>query len=117
MANFQIENKQGYSIIQIHAERLDSQTTPELRSELVLLAGSNITNIIIDMSACHYCDTMGLSALQIAHRLCGRNGNLVLCNVSEEVNRMLSIQRFTPELVIAFDLEGAEKQMLSLIAQ
>ena len=117
MAYFVAENKDKYSIIRATSEKLDMQTAPELRSELVLQAGSNVTNIILDLTECHYCDTTGLGAIQIAHRLCGRNGNLILAGVSEEVSRMLSIQRFEPELVIAQNIEEGEENMQKILSK
>ncbi len=114
MSNFTSEIKDGYSIIYMEADSLDNQTTAELRSELVLLAGNGICNMIIDLSKCHYCDTSGLSAILIAHRLC-KDGVLILVGVSAEVSNILSIQRFDPELIIESDLAAAEEKMRGVI--
>lgn len=114
--SFKVEKKGGYSVIEMEAERLDAQSTPELRSELVLQSGASIKNVIIDLKNCHYCDTTGLSAILIAHRLC-KEGHLVLAGVAPEVENMLSIQRFDPPLNTAVTLEEAEEKMQSLIGQ
>lgn len=114
MSNFITENKDGYSIVSMSAERLDNQSTAELRSVLVLIAGNGVKNIILDLTPCHYCDTAGLSAILIAHRLC-KDGVLILSGVSQEVQQMLSIQRFDPELVIEPDIATAEGRMSSLL--
>ncbi len=100
----------------MNAERLDGQTTPELRSELVLLSGSAIKNMIIDLTSCHSCDTTGLSAILIAHRLC-KDGHLILVGVSEEVRNMLSIQRFDPKLNLCHTMDEAEEHMKALIGE
>ena len=113
MANFSIENKKGYSVITMTTDQLDAQTTPELRSELVLLSGAQVKNMILDMSACKHCDTNGLSAILIGHRLC-KDGNLILAGVSPEVETILSIQKFDPPLMILGDREEAEARMASL---
>lgn len=115
MANFVSENKEGYSVIRMMSERLDNQTTAELRSELVLLAGNNVKNMVLDLGACHYCDTSGLSAILIAHRLC-KDGFLVLACVSDEVEKMLSIQRFEPELIVEATLPEAEARIKSQLS-
>ncbi len=112
MESFVSENKEGYSVIRMLSDRLDTQTTAELRSELVLLAGNDVKNMVLDLSPCHYCDTSGLSAILIAHRLC-KDGFLVLSCVSDEVEKMLSIQRFDPELVIEATLPEAEARIKS----
>lgn len=112
MSNFSIENQEGYSIVQMNTERLDTQTTAELRSELVLLAGKGVNTMILDLSNCHYCDTAGLGAILIAHRLC-KDGTLILVGISGEVSNMLSIQRFDPELIIESTVSDAEKRLRS----
>ncbi|MBQ2321946.1 MAG: STAS domain-containing protein [Bacteroidales bacterium] len=115
MDNFKIENKDGYSVITMSAERLDGQTTPQLRSELVLLAGNQVSNMILDLSSCNYCDTNGLSAIMIAHRLC-KNGSLVLVGVNDEVQSILSIQNFDPKLNIEANVGEAEKFITEVLA-
>ena len=115
MENFKIDNKDGYSIISMTADRLDLQTTAELRSELVLLAGNQVSNMIIDLSNCNYCDTTGLSAIMIAHRL-WKNGSLVLVGVREGVQSILSIQNFDPKLNIEPDVATAESFISDVLA-
>ncbi len=110
MANISIDKKADYTVVALNAEKLDGQTTPKLRSELVLLAGDSVKNMILDLSNCTYCDTTGLSAILIAHRLC-KDGCLILCGLSSSVENMLSIQRFNPPLQITLNLEEAEKLM------
>lgn len=97
--NFIVEKREGYAIITMTAERLDAHSVPELRSELVLLAGDSVKNMILDLTECAYCDTTGLSAILIAHRLC-KEGMLILSGVHQSVENMLSIQRFDPPLIV-----------------
>lgn len=97
--NFIVQRNEDYAIVTMTAERLDAHSVPELRSELVLLAGDSVKNMILDLTQCAYCDTTGLSAILIAHRLC-KEGLLVLSGVHQSVENMLSIQRFDPPLVI-----------------
>lgn len=110
MSNFSIESREGYSVISMNAGRLDNQITAELRSELVLLAGKGVNTMILDLSNCHYCDTAGLSAILIAHRLC-KDGTLVLVGVADEVANMLSIQKFDPELILVASVAEAEEKL------
>ncbi|MDO4462386.1 MAG: STAS domain-containing protein [Bacteroidia bacterium] len=101
--------KEGYAILSVNSERLDSHTTPKLNAELVILSGKHVENLIIDLSGCTYCDAAGLSTIMIAHRLC-KNGRLILCNLSTSVETMLAIQRFDPPLTIVSDLQEAESR-------
>lgn len=102
--NFIVQKNEEYAIITMTNERLDAHSVPELRSELVLLAGDSVRNMILDLNKCVYCDTTGLSAILIAHRLC-KEGMLILTGVKQSVENMLSIQRFDPPLVITSSVE------------
>lgn len=107
--NFKNEKKGKYAVITLLSDRLDNQTTAELKSELVLLAGENFHSMLLDFSGCAYCDTSVLSAVLIAHRLC-KDGKLVIVNTNASVNSVLSIQRFDPQLDIVPTLaEGVEE--------
>ena len=110
MDTVKVESKSGYSIVTMLTDKLDGTTVPTLRSELVLLAGSSVKNMIIDLSTCEYCDTTGLSAILIAHRLC-KDGTLILAGVRESVENMLSIQRFDPPLILVGDMAEGEARM------
>lgn len=108
--NFSVEKEASYAIVTMCTENLDQQTVAELRSELVLLSGDSFANMIIDLSECSYCDTAGLSAILIAHRLC-KTGLLILVGVHQSVENMLSIQRFDPALTIVANREEAVARM------
>lgn len=109
--NFKVEKRESYSVVTMLTERLDTYTTAELRSELVLLAGDSVKNILLNLLSCNYCDTSGLSAILIAHRLC-KEGKLVLVTTSTSVENMLSIQRFEPAIEVVETLEEGEAEML-----
>lgn len=109
--NFTVVKKDNYSIITAQTERLDAHTTAELKSELVLLAGESIKNMILDFSVCNYCDTSGLGAILIAHRLC-KDGKLVLVSTSTSIDSMLSIQRFDPPVNVVATLDEGVQMIL-----
>lgn len=108
--DFEVLSNENYSIITMNAESLDAQTTPKLRSELVILSGKGVNKMIIDLTKCKSCDAVGLSAVLIAHRLC-KEGRLFLVGVCDDVERMLSIQRFDPQLVILDNINEAKDRM------
>lgn len=114
MEHFTTTNEEGYAVVTMHADALDALTVPELRSVLVLLSGSQVGNIILDLQECQHCDTTGLSAILIAHRLC-KDGALMLAGVAPEVATMLSFQRFDPELTICQNVDEAKTLMSGII--
>jgi anti-sigma B factor antagonist len=61
--NFEIEKKGSYAVVRVTVEKLDSQISPALKSELVVLNADDFKNIVIDLSDTRYCDSSGLSAI------------------------------------------------------
>ncbi|MCF8277774.1 MAG: STAS domain-containing protein [Flavobacteriales bacterium] len=119
--NFEIEKKDNYAVVKVKAEKLDSQISPSLKSELVVLNADEFKNIIIDLSDTRYCDSSGLSAILVANRLCkNSNGSFVLCGLQRSVSKLISISQLdtilniTPTLEEAVDLlalESIEKDL------
>lgn len=119
--NFEIEKKDGYAIVKVKAEKLDSQISPTLKSELVVLNSDEFSNIIIDLSDSRYCDSSGLSAILVANRLCKNSGGtFVLSGLQRSVSKLISISQLdtilniTPTLEEAVDflaLESVEKDL------
>ena len=68
--DFKIDKLDGFTLVQVLKEKLDTHVAPTLKSELVLLAGNGEKNILLDLGKCTYCDSSGLSAILVANRLC-----------------------------------------------
>jgi anti-sigma B factor antagonist len=109
--NFNISNKDKYTLVTTQVDKLDTTCAPELKSELVYLNKTDVRNIILDMGQTRYCDSSGLSALLVANRLCkGVNGSLVICGLQEPVLKLIQISQLesvlsiTPTLNEAVDL-------------
>ncbi len=119
--NFEIEKKDNYAVVKVKVEKLDSQISPALKSELVVLNADEFKNIIIDLEDTRYCDSSGLSAILVANRLCKNSGgSFVLCNLQRSVSKLISISQLdtilniTPTLQEATDLlamESIEKDL------
>jgi len=119
--NFEIEKKDNYSVVRVKVEKLDSQVSPSLKSELVVLNADEFNNIIIDLSDTRYCDSSGLSAILVANRLCKNSeGVFVLCGLQRSVSKLISISQLdtilniTPTLNEAVDflaMETIEKDL------
>ena len=119
--NFEIEKKDNYAVVKVKAEKLDSQISPSLKSELVVLNADEFKNIIIDLEDTRYCDSSGLSAILVANRLCKNSGgSFVLCGLQRSVSKLISISQLdtilsiTPTRSEAVDLlamESIEKDL------
>jgi anti-sigma B factor antagonist len=114
--NFEIEKKEGYAVARVMLEKLDSQISPALKSELVVLNADDFKNVIIDLTDTRYCDSSGLSAILVANRLCKNSGGtFVLCGLQRSVLKLISISQLdtilniTPTLQEAVDFLAMEE--------
>lgn len=108
--DFEVVSKKSYARIKMIAERLDALLAPKLKSELVVLSGSGVTKIVLDLNGIKFCDSSGLSAILVAHRLCRTvNGVFVLTGLSKEVERLLAISQLDSVLRIAYSDEQVKE--------
>ncbi len=106
---FNIEKQKNYTLIQVLAEKLDTNVAPSLKSELVLISGKGEKNIILDLSKVKYCDSSGLSAILVANRLCkNASGTFVLTGLNDAVDRLITISQLDTVLNIAYSNGEAE---------
>lgn len=111
--NYIIQKEANYSCIKVVKERLDSFIAPELKAELVMLTNNGVCNIILDLSDCKYCDSSGLSAILVGNRLCeDSEGTLIICNLSQGVEKMIKMAMLDSILLITPGLEDAEQLLI-----
>jgi len=111
--NFIIRKEENYSCVKVVRDHLDSFVSPELKAELVMLSNNGERNIILDLSDCNYCDSSGLSAILVGNRLCeDSEGTFVIFNLSQNVEKMIKLAMLDSILVIASNLEEAEKILI-----
>lgn len=107
---FRISKLDNYTLIEVLEEKLDTSIAPGLKSELVLVSGNGERNIVLDLSACRYCDSSGLSAILVANRLCkNANGTFVLTGLTDAVERLITISQLDTVLNIAYSRDEATK--------
>ncbi len=106
--DFTIDKKDNYALIEVQAEKLDSNIAPNLKSELVVLNAEGIKNIILNLGHTRYCDSSGLSSILVANRLCkNAHGKLVLSNLQDGVRKLISISQLDSILAIAGNVDEA----------
>ena len=110
--DFNIENRDNCTVIEVLTEKLDTHIAPALKSELVIISGKGEKNIILDLKKCQYCDSSGLSAVLVANRLCKNSeGIFVLCGLNEAVERLITISQLDTVLTITGTVGDAEKMI------
>lgn len=100
---FTIVTKEDYTLLEINNDQLDAVLAPRLKSELVVLSGSGVRNILLDMNNCQYCDSSGLSAILVGNRLCrNAGGRFVITGLTPAVERLVTISQLDTVLTIAY---------------
>ncbi len=108
--NFTIENRDGFVIFTLKNKKLDSQTSPQLKAELLILCQPDIKGLIIDISDVEYIDSSGLGAFLLAHRqLKDYDKSIILVGAQEVVKSMISISQLTDLFLMADSIDGAVK--------
>ncbi len=103
----------NYSLMTIKASTLDASNGPELKSEFVMLNSQGVKNIVVDMSACTYCDSSGLRALLVANRLCDDAiGTLILFGLQPDVENIFRLSMLHTMFLIVHTKEEAEELLL-----
>ena len=105
---FTVEKMNNFALIEVQAEKLDSNIAPNLKSELVVLNAEGIKNIVLNLRNTRYCDSSGLSSILVANRLCkNATGKLVLCNLQDGVKKLISISQLDTILSMAPTVDEA----------
>ncbi|MFN0049613.1 MAG: STAS domain-containing protein [Cytophagales bacterium] len=98
---FTTERTEQYTLIQIHAEKIDALRTPQLKTEITTLHAEGTNNFIIDFSDVKYIDSSGISAILLAKRVCENAGGiLAIFGLNEGVRKVLGIAQLDKVLTI-----------------
>ena len=93
--NFNVELIESISIITVLNEKMDTVIAPDLKSNIILTADGNEHGpLILDLTKVQFADSSGLSALLLAHRIYrDSNRSLVICGLSERVEKLIEISQ------------------------
>lgn len=106
---FEIQKKEKYTFVKVKTDSLDTNTAPDLKSELVVLNNNGESNIVLDMSECKYCDSSGLRAILVGNRLCEDNiGTFILSGLQPDVENLIRISMLHTVLLITKNVDEAE---------
>ena len=106
--NFNIENRDDYVIFTVKSKKLDSENSPKLKAELLILSQPDIAGLILDISDVEYIDSSGLGAMLLANRQLKEFGSiLTLASPQEVVMSMLEISQLTELFDIADSVDEA----------
>ena len=105
---FSADKQEKYCVFKLQEEKLNSVVAPSLKSEMIVLNAEGVKNIIFDMNHIRFVDSSGLSSILIANRLCkNAGGTLILCNVSENVLKLIKISQLDSILTMVPSISEA----------
>jgi len=109
----EVNRKESFSLVTVTSDKLDANNAPDLKSEFVMLSANGVKNIIVDMSACKYCDSSGLRSLLVANRLCDEAiGTLIISGLQPDVENIFRISMLHTVILITKSVEEAEELLL-----
>ena len=108
---FEVTKNGDATVLTLKERRLDSNVSPELKAEFLLLCKPKVTDrLIVDLGKVDSCDSSGLSALLIADRAMRQHGGEVrLVHVHKKVMGILKISQLDRVFKIYDSLAAALK--------
>ena len=98
---YTIDKQDKYSLIRLHEEKLDSNISPKLKSEMITLHAEGVSNIILDLAEVKYTDSSGLSALLVGNRILQEDGGIfILASLSDHTMKLIKISQLDSVLNI-----------------
>ena len=79
--------------------RLDTTTAPQLEAELKQNI-SGVEKLVLNFAALEYLSSAGLRVLLAAQKVMNKQGDMVVKNVSDEVNEIFEVTGFSDILTI-----------------
>ena len=99
--NFSVDKQNAYTVVTLHVEKLDSNISPAVKSQFVLLNAEGAKNVIVDLAVTKYCDSSGLSAILVGNRLAKEaNGTFVITGLQNSVMKLIQISQLDSVLNI-----------------
>ncbi len=86
------EVHRGHTVLTLNMERLDTQVSPQLKAEFIVICKPPIKKLVVDMSSVKSCDSSGLSALLVAERMMRElKGEIHLIVPNQDVRNLFRI--------------------------
>ncbi len=104
---FETENHKTHTVLRLKSEKLDTQVSPQLKAEFLVICQSPLKKLIVDMTAVKSCDSSGLSALLVAERLIRElKGEIHLVVPNQDVRNLFKITQLEKVFSIHPTLEA-----------
>ena len=104
---FETESLKWRTLLRLNFEKLDTQVSPQLKAEFLVICRAPIKKLVVDMSSVKSCDSSGLSALLVAERMMRElKGEIHLVVPNPDVRNLFRITQLEKVFTIHAALEG-----------
>ncbi len=105
---FETETHKGHTLLKMNIEKLDTQVSPQLKAEFLIICRAPLKKLVVDMSYVKSCDSSGLSALLVAERMMNElKGEIHLVVPNPDVRNLFRIT----QLEKVFSIHASTEEM------
>ena len=97
-------------IIKINEERLDRELAVDFRDEMTKITSQGHKNFILDFSDTDFIDSSGLGAIVSALKMVGRDGDVILFGINDNIHKMLTLTRMVKVFKIHQNMDDAKNE-------
>jgi anti-sigma B factor antagonist len=84
---------EGALVLEVVAERLDSDNSPGFKSRILDLANAGNDSLVLDLSKVEFMDSTGLAALVHAIKTLAPHGDLAVFGLNDRLRKLFGITR------------------------
>lgn len=89
-----VENKEGYKVLQLSGDFNASEETEGLRAKLKELAKDDMNRLIVDLKNVMYFNSATLGVLISANALFNKKeGKIIFCNPNDDISKIFEITK------------------------
>ena len=94
--------------VNLKEKRLDAKIAVQFKDKMKELIDEGNAYFILNLADVEFIDSSGLGAIVTSLKLLGRNGDIVICNLHDDVMQMFSLTRMNKVFRIFKSFEDAK---------
>ena len=107
MVETNVDVQDGFKMIKLLEKRLDASNSSNFKSSVLDSINSYSETVILDLSEVNFLDSSGLGALIAILQTRSDEGNLILCGLSKNVERVFEITKMNKTFKVKANPEEA----------
>lgn len=112
MSQINIEDQIGGKVIHLSGQFVGGTETDQLRDTLKEISNQDKNNCVVNLEHTEYLNSTALGVLISAHAsFVKKDGKIILCNISKQIENIFVITKLTLVFDIAEDVEKAIEKL------